>query len=204
MKKFFKKLILLIIDILIGVTIVLAIPRDITTHWYYDNLAGIISPSFEQLSDTVFSYKELTEYEKEIVLYLVDIYTGGAYLYKDDYYIIITDDELKTNVEYTRGKAIAALTSTTKKTITVRYDYLEYALPHELAHAVDATYGFSDSPEFTVLYEKAVAENTIHWYYLASPKEYFAYCYESYILDSLTDVEVIEYFDTILKQDNYT
>lgn len=175
-------------------------------HFYYDNIEPMKNKEFHKISDEYNVYLEVAanpEMENNINAY-IEYALEKAPLYKNDYYIVLTNHALETSVDYAKGYRAAGITNNSAKKIHINYLYLDFAFLHEVGHAVDFTYKFSDTKEFKELYEKVKPEiisksANIDEYMLLDIKEYFAENYRRYAIETLEDQELIEYFDKITK-----
>lgn len=165
-----------------------------------DENYSLISEEYKLYAST-----KLTEAQEEIYLNYIEKASENLPLYMGDYNIIIAGDELDTLNPYTlsyksEGYTITAHTSKQQRVITLHKNYIALSYHHEIGHAVDNTYNFSDSAEFKALYEKAE-----HNDYLNSDiMEYFADGYDRFLnrkMDRATEQELITYYESILNQE---
>lgn len=200
-----ENIIIIVLLIVIVILLIALFNPSMFVHFHYDNIAYILNPNFHCISEEYHIYVEdilVPEYEESIVQYISKT-VEAAPLYENDYYIILTDTELIAQASYTKGRSSAGFTNTTKKIICINYNYLEYALLHEIGHAVDGAYNFTDKEEFEELYNEVKPQEkpslilSLDDYMLLDIKEYFAENYRRYIYNELTDTELIEYFDKI-------
>ena len=101
---------------------------------------------------------------------------------------------LHSDAPYAEGNLISGTTNRVEKVITIRYEFLEFALMHEIGHAVDNTGFYSSSQEFQDFYDKADEKSVYDEYYISDIREYFAYNYDLFTKGQLTDVELYKYF----------
>lgn len=139
--------------------------------------------------------------EKYVSLIREDLSLVGT-LYKNDYYIVLTDEINATAsdadaAEYVTQSNIAGITFNDEKIIMLKYDRIQDALLHEIGHAIDNTYGFSQTEELKSFYERCGQE----CYYTATEKEFFAETYSMYVLGMLNNSglgkEMNEYFNKL-------
>ena len=122
-------------------------------------------------------------------------------LYENDYVIIITDEVLTTANPYTLkfkddGYVIAANTNKLRKSIIINKSHITTSFVHEVGHAVDNQYKFSETAEFEILYNQVE-----HNDYLNSDiGEYFAESYARFLDKNMNDdeMDLIAYYENIL------
>lgn len=163
-------------------------------HTYYDVVGPISNPEYREIAPNVFTTKELGKEQEEILVRVIQDKIDNAPLYQNDYYIVLTDDELTSGATYAKGGNVVATTDGTNKIININFGYIYYSLTHELGHAVDRTYGFSETEEFLSLYDR---ETDRDYYFNRHPAEYFANGYDMYVNGRLTDEELLKYFNKI-------
>lgn len=201
-----EKLIISIMAFVLIVLIVIGVFSSEIAHFYYDNIEPMKNEEFHKISDEYNVYLEVAatpELEDNINAYITYA-LEKAPLYKNDYYIVLTNHALETSVDYAKGYRAAGITNNSEKKIHINYLYLDFAFLHEIGHAVDNTYKFSDTKEFKKLYEKVKPETifksaSIDEYMLLDIKEYFAENYKRFVEGTLEGQELIEYFDKIIK-----
>ena len=200
--------VIITIELIIVVILIIAlINPSIYTHFYYDNIAQFVNPNFHCISEDYNIYVEdilVPEYEEYIVSYVKDS-IDGEYLYKNNYYIILTDNNIPLSQELSFSEYASGTTWGRKKIIVINYDYLEWAFLHEIGHAVDFTYKFSKDKELVALYYEALGHRAeaiadIDIYMLTNIKEIFAENYKRYITDTLEDVALKEWFDKNIQE----
>lgn len=200
--------VIITIELIIVVILIIAlINPSIYAHFYYDNIAQFVNPNFHCISEEYHIYVEdilVPEYEEYIVSYVKDSIDGEC-LYKNNYYIILTDNNIPLSKELSFSEYASGITFERKKIIVINYDYLEWAFLHEIGHAVDFTYKFSKTKELQSFYYKALghraeAVEDIDIYMLTNIKEFFAENYKRYMSDTLENGELKEWFDEIIKK----
>ena len=170
------------------------IDRSTVAHNYYDTIKPKINSDFKEILPNVFITKELDEKQEKILTSVIQGKLDSALLYDNDYYIIITDDKLSTGAAYAAGGNTVGVTDGMFKTISINFGYINYALSHELGHAVDNTCGFSATEEFLALYNR---ETDKEYYFNRHPAEYFANGYDLFVNGRLEDEELLDYFTKI-------
>ena len=164
------------------------------SHAIYTNVQPLVNPDFHKICEGVYAEDELSEaQEKKIVEYFEEM-SPRMKLYEGDYIIILTNRTLSPDVPYAEGRFVSGTTNRTEKVITIRYEFLEFALMHEIGHAVDNAGLYSSSQEFQELYDKANAASVYDEYYISDIREYFAYNYDLFTKGQLTDMELYKYF----------
>lgn len=170
--------------------------KAVVSNVKYELIEPIQNENFREIYPNVYVDEEIDaeteqEYAQKFELYMKDLP-----LYKYDYKIILTNEDLSTNLpEYAQGHKIAAITISSEKTIKIRYERYEYSILHEIGHAVDRYEDYSQTAEFQELYNM-VEHDT---YYTCDAREYFAYCYNLYVVDSLgNQPHVKAYFDRLV------
>ena len=187
--------------IIIVILLIALINPSIYVHFYYDNIAQFVNPNFHCISEEYNIYVEdiLTqEYEEYLISYIKESIDKGD-LYKNNYYIILTDNNIPLSQELPFSEYASGITSERNKVITINYEYIEWAFLHEIGHAVDNTYKFSETEELIALYYEALthraeAVEDIDIYMLTNIKEFFAENYKRYITNTLDDENLISYF----------
>ena len=161
---------------------------------HYD-IRAIVDTNFSKLDDKYHIYAEGQLEGEEKIMYetIVEFFVENAPLYKNDYCIVLTNETIPSTITYEDGYEIAGVTNAKKQVITINYDHITTATPHELGHAVDNTYHFTETEEFKALYEKCEYE----YYYTSTIAEYFAENYARFINKTLTDEELIKYYENI-------
>ena len=159
----------------------------------YDYIEPVKNEEFHEIYDKVYVTDDLDEeVEKEYVEYIEEVMSDLP-LYNYDYSIILTAEELYTDAPYAQGLPIAGTTNAKEKTIRIKYHRLEDTLLHEIGHAVDRTYNYSQTEEFLAIYN-LVEHNG---YYTITPREYFAYCYDRFLRGEWDNTEVYKYFSLL-------
>lgn len=154
------------------------------------------NPEFHQIYPNVYVDEEIDAETEELYQKILSVYLDDLPLYKYDYKIILTNEDLSGNVpEYAQGHNIVGITISKEKTIKLKYEKFEYSILHEIGHAVDRYEDYSQTEEFQALYNR-VEHDT---YYNCNAREYFARCYNLYVVDSLgNDPEMKAYFDRLV------
>lgn len=161
----------------------------------YEVIKPIQNPDYHEIYDNVYVDKELDTETEELYQKKFSVYLSDLPLYKYDYKIILTNEDLSGNIpDYAKGHDIVAITDSTHKVIKLKYEKFEYSILHEIGHAVDRYENYSQTEEFQALYNR-IEHDT---YYTCDAREYFAYCYSFYVVDALDDVQVKAYFDQLV------
>ena len=167
---------------------------DNFSHSIYTIVQPLANPNFHKICEGVYAEDELSEaQEKKIVEYFEKM-SPRMYLYENDYIIILTNRVLSSDAPYAEGNFISGTTNRAEKVITIRYEFLEFALMHEIGHAVDNTGFYTSTQEFQDFYDKADETSVYDEYYISDIREYFAYNYSLFTKGQLTDVELYKYF----------
>lgn len=165
-------------------------------HGYYEYIKPNNTPGFHELNDEYNLYAEntlITDQEKRFTKKALE-YIKSAPLYQNDYYIILTanvENEEDMETDY------AGVTNLFRKTIYVEYGSIDHAMLHELGHAVDNTYNFSNTAEFQSLYNSVEHDD----YYTSTAQEYFARNYELYVKNQIENQDLKDYYKKILMVD---
>lgn len=123
-------------------------------------------------------------------------------LYENDYAIVLTDDVLTSMNPYTtsfydEGYFITANTNAIRKTIVLDKGYITTSFHHEVGHAVDNAYKFSETDEFEKLYNQIEHDD----YLTSDIGEYFAEGYARFLngeIDNNKEKDLIAYYEDIL------
>ena len=182
-------------------------PQTMQVHY---TIRTMVDPDFTKIDDeyNVYATDKLTNEEIEKYMEIIrDEMRLVTSLYKNDYIIILTDDNIPINVSdevaaYAEQYDVAGATLARKKVIMINYNSIRYALLHELGHAVDKTYGFSQTEELLAFYNRCDQE----CYYTVNEQEFFAETYKMYLWGMLNNgslgAEMCEYFDNICNNTN--
>lgn len=160
----------------------------------YDVIEPNVNEHFKELYPNVFIDVELDQETEDYYVQRLELYMEDLPLYQYDYRIILTDKTLTTDAPYAQGYSIIGVTSRNTRTIKLKHDRFEYSILHEIGHAVDRYEDYSQTAEFQELYNM-VEHDT---YYTCDAREYFAYCYNMYVVNSLDNPAVKAYFDRLI------